>query len=354
MILTDTEDLQALREVTWDFLSGVVPHDPIERHARVDRKLWERACQELGVAGVAVPEAYGGLGLGPAAIAVVLEEAGRVLAPLPLIGSMVRAQGLLLASGDEPLIEQVLPDLLSGRTVAAVADVDAEPTSALRQGDRWLLSGVKHLVLDGASADIFLVVAATPSGDSLFLVDAAAVTREPAESLDLTRDFARVRLDAAPGRLVGSWSSLSAAVEPTLTLALAAEAVGSTEACLNAAVSYAKTRVQFGREIGSFQAVKHTLAELAVHLDDARGALEHSMWAATHQPEEFALTASMAAVTATSAHLQATADNIQVHGGIGFTWEHTAHLHFRRARSNAALFGDVRHHHENVLRALGL
>ena len=358
MILTDIQDLRALREVTWDFFSGVVPHDPVERSARVDRELWERACRELGVAAVAVPESYGGLGLGPAGIAVVLEEAGRVLAPLPLIGSMVRAQGLLVAGDDDDLIGDVLPGLLSGQVVASVAEHDgASPTSAIPHGDSWQVSGTKRFVLDGASADVFLVVAATDAGPSLFLVGAGAVSREPAESLDLTRDFASLVLDEVPARLVGSvggWPTLAEAVSSSVTLAVAAEAVGSTEASLDAAVSYAKTRVQFGREIGSFQAVKHTLADVAVLLDNARSALEHAMWAATDKPDEFALTASMAAVTAVTAHLRATADNIQVHGGIGFTWEHTAHLHFRRARSNAAIFGDARHHHEAVLRYLGI
>jgi alkylation response protein AidB-like acyl-CoA dehydrogenase len=355
MILTDTDDLQALRKVTRDFESGVRAHDVIERDARVDRALWERACRELGVAAVGVPEEHGGLGLGAAGLAVVLEEGGRVLVPMPLLGSMVHAQELLVASGDDALLEEVMPDLLSGRVVAAVADRDGiTPATAVRDGEGWLLSGTKSAVLDGVSADVFLVVAATESGPSLFLVDGGAVSREAATSLDLTRDFARLVLDGAPGRLVGDWVALSAAVTPTLTLAVAAEAIGSAEACLEAAVGYAKTRVQFGREIGSFQAVKHMLADVAVLVDDARSALDHAMWAATHHPSESALTASMAAVTATTAHLQASADNIQVHGGIGFTWEHTAHLHFRRARSNAALFGDVRHHHENVLSALGL
>jgi alkylation response protein AidB-like acyl-CoA dehydrogenase len=358
VILTDTEDLQSLREVTRDFLSRVVPHDPVEQRARVDRELWARASRELGVAAVAVPEPYGGLGLGPAGVAVVLEEAGRVLAPLPLIGSMVRSQGLLLATGDDGLIDDVLPGLLSGQVVASVAEHDGGlATTATRDGVGWRVSGSKQFVLDGASADVFLVVAATDAGPSLFLVDAAAVAREAAESLDLTRDFARLSLDAVPARLVGAaggWPSLADATSSSVTLAVAAEAVGSTDASLEAAVSYAKTRVQFGREIGSFQAVKHTLAEVAVLLDNARSALEHAMWAATHNRDEFPLTASMAAVTATTAHLRATADNIQVHGGIGFTWEHTAHLHFRRARSNAAIFGDARHHHEAVLRHLGI
>ena len=362
MIITDTQDLQALRDVTRDFVSGVIPHGPVELDARVDRKLWERACQELGMASVDVPEARGGLGLGLAGLAVVVEEVGRVLGPLPLLGSVVRAQGLLLAaadlSGDETLLEELLPDLLAGLLVATLADRDgAHPTTGMRGPDGWRLRGTKEIVLDGASADLFLVTAATDDGDSLFLVEATSIRRDAAESLDLTRDFAGLVLEDAPARPVGpagAWASLHAAVGPATLVAVAAEAVGSSEACLADAVDYARSRVQFGREIGSFQAVKHALAELAVQLDDARSALEHAMWAATESPEELPLAAAMAAAAATAVHLSVTAENIQVHGGMGFTWEHTAHLHFRRARSNAALFGDVRDHHESVLGALGL
>ncbi len=362
MILSDTDDLQALREVTRDFLSDVVPHGPVDLSVRVDRKLWERACQELGMAAVDVPEERDGLGLGPAGIAVLLEEAGRSLAPLPLLGSVVRAQGLLLSaaalSGDESLLDDVLPDLVGGRRVAAVAETDgAQPTIASRHGHGWVLHGSKQVVLDGVSADLLLIVAGTDGGDSLFLVDATEVDIRAAESLDLNRDFARLTLAGSHGRLVGpvgAWPELAAAVAPAFTLAVAAEALGSAEASLDAAVSYARTRVQFGRPIGSFQALKHALAEVAVLVDDARSALEHAMWAATSAPDQLSLAASIAAATATSAHLRVTTENIQVHGGIGFTWEHTAHLHFRRARSNAALFGDVRHHQSDVLRALGV
>lgn len=358
MILTDTEDLEALRAVARDFLAGVDPHAPLEREARVDRALWARACQELGMAGLDVPEELGGLGLGPAANSVLLEECARVLAALPLLGSVVRAQGLLLAAGDRILLEQVLPSVLDGSTVLAVADRDGDvATTARRQGSDWVLHGTKVAVLDGVSADLLLVVADTGAGASLFLVDATQAGRAAAESLDLTRDFATVRLEGVPGTLVGAeggWPALAEAVAPAVTLAVAAEAVGSAETCLWSAVSYAKDRVQFGREIGSFQAIKHALAEVAVGLDDARSALEHAQWAANQQPDALPLAAAVAAATATEVDLRASAEHIQVHGGIGFTWEHRAHLYFRRARSNAALFGDVRHHREDVLRLLGV
>jgi alkylation response protein AidB-like acyl-CoA dehydrogenase len=297
MILSDTEDLEALREVTRHFFGKVDPHTAIELTARVDRPLWERACQELGMAAVDVPESQGGLGLGPAGNVVLLEEAARALAPLPLLGSVVRAQGLLLAAGDQVLLDELLPGMLAGETILAVADRDGpEGTTATRAGDDWLLTGGKLAVLDGMSADLFLVDAETPEGTSLFLVDAAEVSRSPSGSLDLTRDFAALALTEARGRLVGGLAggaALSSAVQPAVTVAVAAEAVGSAEACLWEAVGYARTRVQFGREIGGFQAIKHALADVAVELDDARSALEHAMWAASADPDRLPLASSI-------------------------------------------------------------
>jgi alkylation response protein AidB-like acyl-CoA dehydrogenase len=368
VIITDTgrkEDLQALQEVTREFLSSVDPHEPVERTARLDRALWRRACTELGVAGVDVPESHGGLGGGFAGVAVVLEEAGRTLAALPLLQSVVLAQRLLLRAGDEELVAEFLPQLLAGDAVAVLADQEhpnpgaSTPTRAALDGDRWRLSGTRWAVLDGMSADLALVPVTGDRGSSLFLVDLTApgVRRTGAGSLDLTRDFANLELDGAAGRLVGAegtWDELEPEIRPLRTLAVACESLGSGNRCLEAAVEYAKQRVQFGRAIGSFQAIKHTCAEVAVELDDARSAVAHAVWCVDTGSSDLTLAAAMAGATATQAHLRATADNVQVHGGIGFTWEHTAHLHFRRAHSNAALFGDVRHHREEVLRALQL
>ena len=361
MIVTDPErraDLSVLRDVVRDFLADVDPHEGIDLVARVDRDLWRSACAGLGMAGVDVPEAHDGVGLGAAGLAVVAEECGRALARLPLLGSMVVTQGVLLAAGDTAR-DDWLPRLLSGECVAAVADRGDSSARARRGDEGWRLDGTLWPVVDGLSADVLLVVAETAAGPSAFLVaaDAAGVHRSACRTLDLTRDAARLELRSAPGTLVGAegaWDGYRHQVAARLDLAVAAASLGSADACLSAAVEYAGTRVQFGRAIGSFQAVKHRLAELAVLVDDARSAVEHAAWCAEERPEDAALSAAMAAAAATEAHLQATADVVQVHGGIGFTWEHRDHLHVRRAQSDALLFGDVPQRREAVLRLMGL
>jgi len=364
MITTDSDrlsDLDALREVVRDFLADVDPHGGIDLVARVDRDLWEKACTGLGMAGVDVPEEHDGAGLGAAGLAVVAEEAGRRLARLPLLGSMVVTQGMLLAAGDAAG-ESWLPRLLSGEVVAAVADRGEGPVRAVpgETGNAgWRLDGTLWPVQDGLSADVLLVAAETDAGLSAFLVEpgATGVHRSACRTLDLTRDAARVELREATGVLIGEpggWSALRETVTPRLDLAVAAAALGSAETCLASAVEYAGTRVQFGRAIGSFQAIKHRLAELAVLIDDARSAVEHAAWCADARPDDGALAAAIAAAAATEAQLQATADVVQVHGGIGFTWEHPDHLHVRRAQSDALLFGDVPQRREAVLRLMGL
>lgn len=362
-IVDETDDLRAVREVTREFLAGVVPHDALDRKAaRADRALWARACAELGVAGVAVPSERGGLGIGVAGLAVVCAEAGRALAPLPLVGSVAGAQTALLLAG----ADDVLPDLLSGERIAALAVADgagppviAEPTTARHDGTGWRIDGAKWFVPDGCSADPLLVPAVTPEGPSLFLVDSAApgLERTGVDVMDLTRDVARIGLDGTPARLIGrpgAWSAIAEQVRLLQTVAAAAENLGGAERCLDDAVEYAKLRVQFGRPIGSFQSIKHRCADLAADVDDARSAVLHAAWAADESPEHLPAAAALAGEATTRAYLACSAENVQIHGGVGFTWEHTAHLHFRRARSTAALYGSPRHHREALLRAMGI
>ena len=367
MIVTETGDLRSLREVTRGFLAGVDPHAAAEwKAARVDRTLWSRACRELGFAGVAVPEEHGGLGIGFAGLATVLEEAGRALAPVPLLGSVVLAQTALLSAGDGSVLDDVLPGLLAGDRVAALARQDgpghpapARPTTARRSADGWRVEGTKWFVLDGMSADLLLVTAEAPEGTSLFLVesDAAGVSRTAAEAMDVTRDFARIDFAEAPARLVGeagAWPATAQRLAQLQTVAVACENLGGAERCLHDAVEYAKLRVQFGRPIGSFQAIKHRCADLAADVDDARSAVLHAVWAVDAAPEELPAAAAMAGAVTAATYRTCSAENVQIHGGIGFTWEHTAHLYFRRARSNSALFGDDRHHKEALLSSLGI
>ncbi len=373
MIVTDTEllaDLATLRAVVRDFLADVDPHSGIDLVARVDRDRWTSACADLGMAGIDVPEEHDGVGLGAAGLAVVAEECGRTLARLPLLGSVVVTQGVLLAAGGE-VRDTWLPRLLSGDCVAAVAEHGEHGQygqhaqhgqyggTARRDGDGWLLDGTWWPVQDGLSADLLLVVAESPAGASAFLVETGTdgTHRSACRALDLTRDAARVELRGARATLVGeegAWDAYRDRVAARRDLTVAAASLGSADACLASAVEYAGTRIQFGRAIGSFQAVKHRLAELAVLIDDARSAVEHAAWCADRQPDEAALAAAIAAAAATEAHLQATSDVVQVHGGIGFTWEHRDHLHVRRAQSDALLFGDVPQRRETVLRLMGL
>lgn len=361
MIVEQTAELAALREVVRDFLGAVDPREWVDSVERVDRRLWRRACVELGMAAVDVPEELGGAGIGFAALAAVVEEAGRTLAPLPLLSSVVLAQGLLVLSGDGEAQRAYLPALLCGESIAAVAlDGDGgEVTAVCSPQGEWRLSGQRQRVLDGLAADLLLVVARTREGPAVFAVEAAGggVVRSAQESMDLTRRFARVGFDGAVARMVGTPRSTGEAlrqVRQRLAVAVACEQLGGAERVVEMAVAYAGTRVQFGRVIGSFQAIKHRCAELAVEVDECRSAVAHAVWAVQERPEELPLAAAMAGAVCGPVFLRCALENVQVHGGIGFTWEHPAHLYVRRAESDRALYGEARAHREEVLRALGV
>jgi alkylation response protein AidB-like acyl-CoA dehydrogenase len=336
VILRD-EDLETWQQVVRDFLAAaeirVRPPGP-----RVDRTLWRRACG-LGVAGLDVPEALGGTGAGFGALAVVQRECGRVLAPLPVLGSVVAAQGLILAAGGAPApagpgpLADLLPGLMSGDLIAA-AVLDA---------------------MDGMSADLLVLLDARSRP---WVVDFGAdgVHREVAESMDLVRDFATVTLDAALARPLGDQLAPEqvARVRRAVAAAVACEQHGGSEATLESAVAYTRTRVQFGRVIGSFQAIKHRCADLAVEVDLSLSAVAHAAWAVQEDAPQAPLAVAMAGATCPQAFLRCALENVQLHGGIGFTWEHPAHLYVRRAESDLALFGDAEQHREGVLQSLGI
>jgi alkylation response protein AidB-like acyl-CoA dehydrogenase len=351
VILRD-EDLVTWQQVVRDFLAAVEirvrPPGP-----RVDRALWRRAC-ELGVAGLDVPEALGGTGAGFGALAVVQRECGRVLAPLPVLGSVVAAQGIILAGGGaDPASADpaaLLPGLLSGDLIAA-AVLDAPGVTVV--GGR--LTGRLVNVMDGMSADLLVLLDA---GSRPWVVDFGAdgVHREVAESMDLVRDFATVTLEAAPARALGDPLAPGqvARVRRAVAAAVACEQHGGSEATLESAVAYTRTRVQFGRVIGSFQAIKHRCADLAVEVDLSLSAVEHAAWAVQEDAPQAPLAVAMAGATCPPAFLRCALENVQLHGGIGFTWEHPAHLYVRRAESDLALFGDAEQHREGVLHSLGI
>jgi len=332
-----------------------------------DEAVWTQAAEQLGLTGLAIPEEYGGSGFGPMELAVVFEEMGRALFCAPFLSTVGLAANLLLASGDDAAKKEWLPQIASGQTVATLAlteepsrwDADAVTTTATRSGAGWKVSGTKWFVLDGHVADLVLVVARAESGLAVFAVSGSArgLTREPMVTMDQTRKMARLAFDGVEAQLIGDEAQGWSVVEQGLRLGavmLAAENVGGAQRCLDMAADYARERIQFGRPIGSFQAVKHRLANLLIEVEQAKSASYFAAREAGTGGGDLALAASLAKAYTGDAFFHAAADNIQIHGGIGFTWEHPAHLYFKRAKTNQLLLGSSSHHRALVADIVGI
>ncbi|MDG9724467.1 acyl-CoA dehydrogenase family protein [Streptomyces sp. DH41] len=328
---------------------------------------WEPLAEQIGAAGLAVPEEYGGAGGGARDVHVLMEELGRGLSPLPLLGSAVLTAGALLASGDQEACGRLLPPLAEGRSVGALAwaergswDVAAVRAEALPGPDgAWRVTGTKEYVLDWPGADVLLVAARTAAGVSLFevAVDAPGAHRTPVVTMDATRNQARWVLDGAEGRLIGvdgDGERTLARVRDLGCAALAAEQVGAAERCLELTVAYARDRVQFGRPIGSFQAVKHRLADAYVLVESARSAALGAAFAADGDPAALPRAAAVAKSVCSEAFSVVAGETIQLHGGIGITWEHDAHRYFKRAHGAGELFGAPARHRARLAAGLGL
>jgi alkylation response protein AidB-like acyl-CoA dehydrogenase len=324
-----------------------------------DAALWRRLCGEIGVAGLLVPESHGGAGAGLAEVQVVMAELGRVLAPVPMLGSAVLATAVLLETNDETA-GRLLPALAVGTAVAALAwageDGRWNPGRAACRASqdpagRWRLTGEAHYVLDGDVADVLLVAAHAPDQVAVFEVDPAsvAVTRRAVTTMDSTRRLAVVRLDGAAGLPAGCGPDGLARARDLACLALAAEQAGAARRALELTVEYTKQRVQFGRPVGSFQALQHRMADLHV--------LTESAWslcwpAADAGPAGLALQAAAAHSYCSEALLRVAGQMIQLHGAIGITWEHGAHRYFKRAHGAAELFGPPSAHLARIADAL--
>ncbi|MEU4067268.1 acyl-CoA dehydrogenase family protein [Streptomyces wedmorensis] len=328
---------------------------------------WRPLTRQIGVAGLAVPEEYGGAGCGALEVAVVMEELGRGLSPVPYLGSAVLAVRTLLASGDDVACARLLPGLASGDVVGTLAwaehgswdpsDVRAE--AAPGPGGTWRITGAKEHVLDGAQAGLLLVAARSEAGVSLFEVsaDGPGVDREASVTMDSTRAQARVVLAGAEGRLVGAEGGGDRVLAHVLDLActaLAAEQVGAASRCLEITLAYAGERIQFGRPIGSFQAVKHRLADAYVLVESARSAALGASFAAAEGTPELPRLAAAAKSACSEAFSAVAGEMIQLHGGIGITWEHDAHRYFKRAHGSARLFGPPAWHRARLAADLGL
>ncbi|WP_329212982.1 acyl-CoA/acyl-ACP dehydrogenase [Streptomyces sp. NBC_01485] len=326
-----------------------------ERLPGIDAGLWDTLGRRVGLAALGLPEAVGGVG-SLAEIAVVCEELGRTLAPVPLLSSTVLAGQALAGCGTA---EAPLAELAEGRihslAVAAPDGVwrpDAVPVAVAWRGGAPVLDGTAPFVLDGADAEMLVVAAAGPDGVDLFLADPRepGVTVRRVPTLDLSRGQAVVTFSGAAARALTAGGEGAEVVTRALDVAfvaLAAEQLGGAQAALDMTVAQVRERTQFGRAIGSFQAVKHTCADMLLQVESARSAVVRAVRAAG-SPEALAEAAAVAQSWCGEAFTFVAAECVQLHGGMGFTWEHDAHLYFRRAQSDAVLLGGADHHRERL------
>ncbi|HWC40314.1 MAG TPA: acyl-CoA dehydrogenase family protein [Acidimicrobiales bacterium] len=366
-----SEEQEELRRSVRRFLDDKSPISEVRRLMETtegyDPAVWAQMGSQLGLQGLAIPEEHGGSGFTYVELIVVLEEMGRSLLCAPYFSTVALAANAILTSGDDAAKKELLPGIATGDTIATLAftedngrwDEGGITTAAARAGDGWTLDGHKMFVLDGHVANLLVVAARTPAGLSLFAVDdnAQGLTRTPLATMDQTRKQARLELSGTPARLIGADGGASAGLSKTLDLAavaLAAEQVGGAQRCLDMSVAYAKERVQFGRPIGSFQAIKHKCADMLLEVESAKSAAYYAGWAAAEASDELPVVASLAKAYCSDAYFHAAAENIQIHGGIGFTWEHDAHLYFKRAKSSELLLGDPTYHREQLAQRIGL
>ncbi|MER7564207.1 acyl-CoA dehydrogenase family protein [Streptomyces sp. NPDC097941] len=374
MDLTFSEEQDELRKVVRSFLAKHSDEATVRRLAADptghDPVVWRRMAGELGLQGLAVPEEYGGSGFGYVDLGIVFEEAGRALLGGPYFATVALAAEALLRCADEQARLDLLPGIASGETVATLAltedsgrwdEQGIRLTAAHDETGGWRLTGVKTYVPDGHLADLLLVAARTTSGISLLAVETAdtpGLTRTPLPTLDQTRKQTRVEFTDTPARLLGPEGGAWPALERTLATAavlLSAEQVGGAAAALDAAVEYAKIREQYGRPIGSFQGIKHKCADMLMEIESARSAAYGGLGALdAGDATEIAMAAALAQAFCSEAFTKVAADNIQVHGGIGFTWEHPAHLYFKRAKSSEVLLGTPSYHRELLATRLGI
>ncbi|HEX7355727.1 MAG TPA: acyl-CoA dehydrogenase family protein [Mycobacteriales bacterium] len=345
-----------VRDAVRRFLADVVPLDRVREisatESGFDPVAWRRLATELDVQALVVPASYGGADGGWADLAVVAEEMGRALTPGPFLATLGLALPAIVATGDEAAAADLLPGIARGDTVATLAwagddgtwALDPTRVTATRAGDEsWRLTGHRSYVLDGHVAGLLLVCAETADGPGLFAVhgDAAGLRRTVQPTMDQTRRLARLDLSEVPARRLAcaSVADVVAQALDRASILLGADMVGGAQACLDASVAYAREREQFGRPIGSFQAVKHLCAEMLVQIEAARSAVRYASFALDERPAEVPALACLVKALAGEAYLRAAGDNVQIHGGIGFTWEHPAHLYLKRARSSDGLFG---------------
>ena len=355
--MTENDELQQLRHAVRDVLTDRSSEADVRRAMLsaegFDRNLWTTLAGQLGLHGLLISEQHGGSAAGYVELGVVLEEMGAALLCAPFLATAVLAVSALMASADASAMAELLPAIASGELIATVAHLDEVETVATRTGAGFTLSGAKGFVLDGAAAGVILTTARTAAGLSMFVchTGTSRVTVSSLTTMDLTRRQARITFDAAPARLLGTDGAgemILRRVQQSACVALAHESLGGAERCLSSAVDHARQRYAFGRPIGSFQAIKHRCADMLVDVEAAKSVARHAARVADSDPEALPVAAALAKVVCADAFHRVAASNIQVHGGIGFTWEHPAHLYFKRAKTTQLMFGDS-YHHRRVL-----
>lgn len=365
-----SDEQLALRDAVADLLAKRCPEQRIRELMATetghDPDLW-RELAEMGLLGLVIPEELGGSGAGPVELGLVSEEMGAALMCGPYLAAAVLTPYLLAALDADEERRAVLPRIAAGELIATVAYAEgssstlipaAPATTARPAGDGWAVSGEKSFVLDPLPADVYYVLAATDAGPAVFAVDKGAdgLAVHPLETVDQTRKQGRVVFTDAPARLVGRTGQGAEALADALdhaAIALVGEQAGGAYRAMRMAVDYAKTRYQFGRAIGSFQAIKHMCADLLLEAESARSAARHVAAAFAADAPNRLTDLALAQAFCSDAYVFVAANNIQVHGGIGFTWEHPAHLYLRRARTDAQLFGAPATHRERYIERIG-
>jgi alkylation response protein AidB-like acyl-CoA dehydrogenase len=350
-----TDEQKSLKDEARRFLAAVSPLTAVravleEPGIGHDPALWKRICEQ-GWCGAAIPEGYGGLGMGYVDLCALAEELGRSLAPVPFASTIYQFAEALVIAGNEEQKQRLLPLVSAGEIIGTLAA--SEGPGVLRSDAlkvRYVdgkLSGTKVPVIDGLAANWAIVLAASDEGSVLVLVDLSqgSVQREVVATLDPTRGAARIHFDGAAGEVIGQagqGAQLLARVQDHAAVLLAFEQVGGADRCLEMARDYALERYAFGRQIGSYQAIKHKLADMFIANEVGRANAYYGAWALSTQAPELPLAAAAARVAASAAYWQASKENIQTHGGIGFTWEADCHLFYRRARHLGLVVGAPR------------
>ncbi len=353
-----SDDQRAIKRTAHDFLAARYKPETVRELAGSEDGFtagqWSEIV-ELGWPGVIVPESYGGLGLGAVEVVVIEEELGYSLAPTPLHSGLC-ATALLVAAGTEAQRARWLPKIVAGEARGTLATWDQHSGSTpdhseVELGPDGTLTATKVAVADAAGAD-FLIVSGADHRH--FLLEASDATIEPETPLDPTRKLSTVTLHRAPAEPLQYDRAAIAKGYATIVTALAAENVGVAQRAMEMAVAYASDRKQFDRPIGAYQGVSHRCAQMLLEVEGARSLAYWASWAIDHEPQTAARAASMAKAYAGDAGFRVTASALQVHGGIGFTWEHDLHFFLKRAKSNAHAFGDSRWHRDRVAALAGI